>query len=152
MLKVLRSKNFARWILIVLAAALIVVWGLGSIVRRSGGPSYAGEIFGKKISFREYAASWRAVKNDAMMRYEDFHKIYKQLDLEGQAWDRLILLHEAKRQRIKVDDKEVIDTIQGFQFLIRDGQFDNELYAYVLTNKLGVSPREFEEDMRDALQ
>jgi peptidyl-prolyl cis-trans isomerase D len=153
MLKIFRSKNFVKLILIGLAVALIAVWGLGSAVRRGGGgaPTYAGTIFGKKVAFKEYAKNWTAVKNDAMMRYKDFHKIYKQLDLEGQAWDRLILLYEAKRRRIKVNDQEVIDTIHNFSDLIRDGKFDTELYEYVLTNRFRISPREFEEDMRNSL-
>ena len=154
MLRQLRSKKVAKKVLIGLAIIIIpafVLWGAGSSSRRGQGPSFAGTIFGKKISFEDYAKSWRAVKNDAMMRYEDFHKIYKQLDLEGQAWDRLILLHEAKRQRIKVTDKEVIDTITGFPFLIRDNKFDNTLYEHVITNTLRTTPREFEEDMRNSL-
>ena len=153
MLKLFLSKNITKLILIGLAIALIAVWGLGSAVRRERGrgPAFAGTIFGKNVSFEDYAESWRAVKNEAMMKYEDFHKIYKQLDLRGEAWNRLILLHEAKRQKIKVNNQEVIDTIRNFAFLIRDNRFDTELYEQVVTNTFRVSPREFEEDMRGSL-
>jgi peptidyl-prolyl cis-trans isomerase D len=153
MLRQLRSKKVAKKLLIGLAIIIIpafVLWGAKSSSRK-GGPTSAGTIFGAKISFDEYATNWRAVRNDAMMRYEDFHKIYKQLDLEQQAWDRLILLHEAKRQRIRVSNEEVIETIRGFSFLIRDNKFDNELYENIVTNTFRTTPREFEEDIRNSL-
>jgi peptidyl-prolyl cis-trans isomerase D len=135
-----------------LAVALIAVWGIGSMVRRRGrGPYFAGAIFGRKVSFKEYADAWRAVKNEAIMKYENFEKIYNQLDLEQEAWDRLMLLHEAKRRRIKVSDEEVIKTIQNFPFLIRENKFDVALYEYIVANTFRISPREFEEDIRDSL-
>lgn len=155
MLRQLRNKEVAKKIIIGLAIIIIpafVLWGAGSLRGgRRRGPSYAGTIFGKKVSFDEYAESWRAVKNEAMMRYENFYKIYKQLDLEGEAWDRLILLHEAKRRGIKVSDEDVINTIRSFPFLIRDNKFDAELYEHVITNMFRISPREFEEDIRGSL-
>ena len=79
MLKQLRSKDVAKKILIGLAIIIIpafVLWGAGSLRGgRSDRPRYAGTIFGRKVSFQEYADSWRAVRNDARMRYQDFDKI-----------------------------------------------------------------------------
>lgn len=154
MLRQLRNKKIAKKIIIGLAVIIIpafVLWGARSSSRRQRGPSFAGTIFGKKVSFEEYTKSWGAVKNEAMMRYEDFYKIYKQLDLRGEAWTRLILLHEAERQKIKVSDEEVIGTIRSFPFLTRDNKFDTSLYEHVMTNTFRTSPREFEEDMRNSL-
>lgn len=154
MLRQLRSKKVAKKILIGLAFIIIpafVLWGAKSSSDRRRGPTFAGKIFGSNISFDEYTISWRAVKNEAMMKYKDFYKIYKQLDLQGEAWERLILLHEGKRQNIKVGNEEVIKTIRNFPFLIRDNRFDNRLYEYVVTNTFQMTPREFEEDVRDSL-
>ncbi|MEA3306131.1 MAG: SurA N-terminal domain-containing protein, partial [Candidatus Omnitrophota bacterium] len=152
MLKRFRNKKITKIILMGLAAALIVVWGLGSVLRRDRGPASAGAIFGRNISLQEYAKSWRAVKNEAMMRHKDFDKIYKQLRLEDEAWNRLIILHEAKKQKIKVSDEEVISTVRGFSFLVKDGKFDNELYERLLAETFRTPVREFEESMRDSLK
>ena len=152
MLKRFRNKKITKMILIGLAAALIVVWGLGGVLRRGQPSSFAGTIFGRKISLQDYAKSWRAVKNEAMMRYENFDKIYKQLRLEEEAWNRLILLHEAKRQRIKVSDEEIIDTIRNFPFLIRNDKFDNKFYERLLAETFRTPIREFEESIRGSLK
>jgi len=156
MLRILRKKETAKKVLIGLAAIIIpafVLWGAGSAVRgrRQRGPSFAGTIFGKKVSLEDYAVNLRAARNDAMLRYKDFEKIYRQLDLPARAWERLILLYEAKRQRIKVSNKEVVETIRSFPFLIRNGTFDRQLYKQIVTNTFRMSPREFEEEIRDTL-
>ncbi len=153
MLRQLRNKKVAKKILIGLALIIIpafVLWG-AKYQSQDRGPDYAGAIFGKKVTFEEYSTAWRAVRNDAMMRYENFNEIYKQLDLKGEAWNRLILLHEAERRGIKAADEEVIRTIRNFPFLIRDGRFDNTLYEHIVTNTFRMTPREFEEDMRGGL-
>ncbi|MDD5680388.1 MAG: peptidyl-prolyl cis-trans isomerase [Candidatus Omnitrophica bacterium] len=155
MLKQLRNKDTAKKIFIVLALIIIpafVLWGTGSMTQNKSGGTYAGVMLGKKVSNQDYGSSWRAVKNEAIMRYPNFNEIYEQLDLNGQAWDRLILLREAERMRIKVTDDEVIKTIRSFQFLSRGGRFDVEMYERLLKNTFQTSPRDFEEDMRGSLK
>src|SRR3989338_10672262 len=137
MLKQLRNKETAKKIFIFLALIIIpafVLWGVGSTTKSKSGPQYAGIVFGKKVSLEDYGQNWRAVKNEALMRYPNFNEIYEQLDLNGQAWDRLILLAEADKERIKINDEDVIKTIQGFPFLSRGGKFDVELYERLLKN------------------
>ena len=153
MLRQLRNKKVAKKILIGLALIIIpafVLWG-ARYQSREKGPDCAGFIFGSKVSFDEYSVAWRAVRNDAMMRYKDFNKIHKQLDLKGEAWNRLTLLHEAKKHGIKALDDEVIGMIRSFPFLVKDGRFDDRLYEYIMTNNFGITPREFEEDIRGTL-
>ena len=154
MLKQLRNKETAKKIFIVLALIIIpafVLWGVGSTTKSKSGPQYAGIVFGKKVSLEDYGQNWRAVKNEALMRYPNFNEIYEQLDLEGQAWDRLILLREADRERIKVTDDEVINTIRSFPFLSSGGKFNTDAYERLLKNVFQASPREYEEDMRGSL-
>jgi len=156
MLRQLRNKEVAKKILIGLAIIIIpafVLWGAGSMRgSRREGPAYAGYIFGKKVSLEDYANAWRAVRNEAMMRYENFEKIYDKLNLEEEAWTRLIMLNEAGRLGIRVRDDEVVDAIQSFPFLSRGGRFDNELYNYIVTNTFRMTAREFEEDIRDSIK
>jgi hypothetical protein len=67
------------------------------------------------------------------------------------AWDRLIMVAEAKKQNLRISDGEVITFIKTMPIFLRDGKFDERLYGYVLRNNLGLAPRGFEEMMRENL-
>src|SRR3989338_6391314 len=119
MLKALRKKGVAKKIFICLAIVIVpafVLWGSASLLR-SQRSSYAGKISGRKVSFDEFQESLRAVQTQALMQFgENFYKIQRFLKLNLEAWDRLILLQEAKRRRIKVSDQEVIEEINQLPF------------------------------------
>ena len=153
MLRQLRQKKVMKRILWGLAVIIIpafVLWGAGSLGERR---NYAGIIFGKKVSLREYVNAWEAAKNEALMAYgSKFYEIVDRLDLDNQAWDRLIMLREAKRKRIKVSDSEVISFISRIPFFLdKDGSFDRRKYEIILSNTFRRSPRKFEEDIRESL-
>ena len=155
MLKVLRKKGVAKKILIGLAIIIIpafVLWGSGSMIRSRKGPNYAGVIFGKKIDFDQYNNSLLACKNQAIMMYGDnFYKMQKFLNLKAEAWDRLILLHEAKRRKIKVTDSEIIERISKYPFFQKDGKFDNKIYQHLLDYVFKAPARKFEEETRKVI-
>jgi len=155
MLKALRKKEVAKRILYVLAAIIIpafVLWGAGSLIRDRRTANYAGEIFGKKISLDQYRGSLLAVKNQAIIKFgENFFKLQSFLNLEKEAWDRLILLHEARKRKIKVSDKEVVLRIRSLPFLKTNEEFDQKLYQYLLDRVLQTRARDFEEEIRHAL-
>ena len=96
MLKKLRNKKTAKKVWIILAILIIpafVLWGSGSLIRSKQEATYAGRIFGRNISFLEYRDALDAVKNTAIMQFGDnFPEIEKVLNLESQAWMRIILL------------------------------------------------------------
>jgi peptidyl-prolyl cis-trans isomerase D len=152
MLKQLRHKKTAKKVWIILAAIIVpafVLWGSGSLIRSKQEANYAGMIFGKKISFLEYRDAMEAVKNAAVMQFGDkFNEMRKFLNLESQAWQRLILLHEAKKRKIKASDREVIGLIQSYPFFQRQGRFDNRLYNETLQYVFNTQPRFFEEQNR----
>src|SRR3989338_9034316 len=130
MLKSLRKKGVAKKIFIVLAIVIVpafVLWGSASLLR-SQKSSYAGKIFGKKVSFDEFQESLRAVQTRGLLQFgENFYKIQRFLNLELEAWDRLILLYEAKKKRIRVTDQEVIGRIAEIPFFQRNGKFDQKI-------------------------
>ncbi len=153
MLKLLRKKEVYKKILFVLAGVIIcafVLWGTPQF-NKDDGPSFAGQLFGQRISLKEYSLAYQAVFHDAMMRYENLQDIIKQLRLEEQAWDRVMLLHEARRQRIKVADSEIVEQIQSYPFWQRGGAFDPMLYEQIITNHFRTTPREFEEEARGSI-
>ena len=156
MLNVLRKRGNLKkimWGLAILIIPAFVLWGSGSSIRSSGLPKYAGEIFGKRISFRQYEASFQAARREALLIYgEDFNKVAKFLNLEKEAWQRLILLYQAKKERIKVSDEEVINFIQKLPFFQKEGRFSQERYNVFLDYAFRISPRDFEEQIRETLK
>ncbi|MDD2731513.1 MAG: SurA N-terminal domain-containing protein, partial [Candidatus Portnoybacteria bacterium] len=136
MLKKLSNKQFAKKIWIVLAILIVpafVLWGFGNAFRSDKGSGYAGKLFGKKVTALEFQDAYAAVKNQAIIQLGDkFTELQQQINLQSQAWDWLILAHEAKKRKIKASDKEVAETIQSFPFFQRKGQFDNKTYAEML--------------------
>ena len=152
MLKLLRNKKLAKKIWIALAIMVLpafLLWGFGSVSKDQKRSAYAGEIFGKKVSEIDYNNSLEAAKNLAVIRYgEKFSEVEKQLNLRGQAWQRLILLHEAKMRKINASDREVIELIESYPFFQYKSAFDNRIYKDMLQYIFKTQPRAFEEQTR----
>jgi peptidyl-prolyl cis-trans isomerase D len=153
MLKKLRHKKTAKkiWItLCILILPAFLFWGIGSVSRNRPKVTYSGKIFGKTVPYSEYKDALEATKNQAIMQFGDkFSEVQKQLNLEAQAWERLILLYEAKKRRIKVGDKEVVDFIRRYPFFQYNGKFDNRIYNQMLEYVFRTQSRVFEEQTRE---
>ncbi|MDD4980723.1 MAG: peptidylprolyl isomerase [Candidatus Omnitrophica bacterium] len=156
MLKKLRHKKTAKkiWIvLILLIVPAFVFWGFGSFMRNKQEATYVGIIYGKKITPLQYKDALDAVKNQAIIQFGDnLSEIEKNLNLESQAWERLILLAEAKKRKINASDKEVVELIQGYPFFLdKNGRFNNQVYSQMLQYVFRTQPRVFEEQARQNL-
>ncbi len=155
MLRQLRNKKTAKKIWIGLAVIILpafVFWGSGSLIRNKGESGYAGRIFGRKIPVAEYKDSLDASRNQMIIQYGDnLSEIQKNVNLESLAWERLVLLAEAKKRGTKVSDKEVVDLIRGYPFFQRKGVFDNAIYAQMMQYVFRAQPRLFEEQTRQNL-
>ena len=155
MLKKLRKRKTAKKIWIILTILILpafVFWGFGSFIRSKQEITYAGKIFGKKVSLLEYKDTLEAVKNQAIIQFGDnLSEIEKKLNLESMAWDRLVLLVEAKKRKINVTDQEVIALIKSYPFFQRKGQFDNQIYSQMLQYVFRAQARIFEEQTRQSL-
>jgi len=152
MLKQLRNKKTAKKVWVVLAAIIVpafVLWGAGSLVGDKQKSAFAGRLFGKKISQLEFKDALDAVKNQVVIQFGDnLPQAQKYLNLEAQAWVRLMLLHEAARRGMTASDKEVIETIENYPFFQRNGQFNNRIYTQMLEYSFRTLPRVFEEEVR----
>jgi hypothetical protein len=152
MLRVLRHKKTAKkiWIglaLIIIPAFTLLGFGGTSCNREASRP--LGRIFGRPVSNTEFRDAISAVTTSAIMQYGDqFREIEKELNLEAQAWERLILLYEAKRRGIKTSDQEIIQTIRSLPYFQYKGAFDNRIYNQTLQYVFRLKAREFEEQMR----
>ncbi len=152
MLKNLRKKKTKKTIWIILAVLLVpafILWGSSSLVRNKEEPSSVGRIFGKNISLLEYKDAMEAVKAQMIMQFGDkYLEVQKSLDLDSLAWDRLILLTEAKKHKIRASDKEVVETIESYPLFQSKGRFSERLYAEMLKYVLRTQPRTYEEQTR----
>ncbi|MDP2941181.1 MAG: SurA N-terminal domain-containing protein [Candidatus Omnitrophota bacterium] len=152
MLNKLRNKKTARKIWITLAVIIVpafIFWGFGGAVRSREETRVAGRISGKAITSQEYRDAMDAVKNQAMMQFgESFEEVKKYLNLETQAWQRLVLLSEAKKRGINASDNEVIAYVEKFPLFTRQGRFDKRLYTQVIQYEFRAQPRVFEEQVR----
>jgi len=160
MLKLFRKKNVARlvlWGILILILPAFVIWGSGSLGgSREKGPTFVGLINNKKVSFDDFAESLHAIRCQIILNYFNQPKV---LDLflndkpfMGRlAWDRLIMAKEARKQKIKVPDQNVVNFIRSHPLFLRNGVFDEKLYDYILRNNVGMDPRTFEEIVRDNL-
>ncbi|MDD5422163.1 MAG: peptidylprolyl isomerase [Candidatus Omnitrophota bacterium] len=160
MLKILRQKHISKivfWALVILIMPAFVLWGTGNLGGgKSKGPKYAGLVDNKKVTFDEFAQSLNCVKAQILMNYfnqpQALDMFMKDKDLMGRlAWDRILMAGEARKNKIKVTDAEVIKAIKTHPMFVRNGKFDDRLYEYVLRNNLGLYPRNFEEVMRENL-
>ncbi|MEI6832286.1 MAG: SurA N-terminal domain-containing protein [Candidatus Omnitrophota bacterium] len=155
MLKILRNKKTAKKIWIGLAIIIIpafTLWGFGSSGSSREENMPAGKIFGKNVSTLEFKKALAAAKTAAILQFGDkFSEVEKYLNLETQAWERLILLQEAKRRKLSINDREVVDTIQKASYFQNKGAFDNKTYMEILRYVFRLQPRTFEEQMRQNL-
>ena len=157
MLKLLRHKNVSKvvlWGILILILPAFVIWGAGSMGKESKGPKFVGMIDGKKVSFDNFAGAISSVRCQIFLNYFNNQKalgeLLKNQSLMGKiAWDRLIMLKEAKRLKIKASNDEVVTYIRSHPLFMRNGKFDEGMYGYILRNNLGLDPRSFEEITRE---
>ncbi|MCM8774193.1 MAG: peptidylprolyl isomerase [Candidatus Omnitrophica bacterium] len=148
MLKKIRSRQvkIVFWILIILIVPPFFFWGVTSFTRtrRENANIF---IDGKLISPEEF----RKYQNASNIYYRlimgrDFSKQITQEILDSKALEFLLLLWKAKKDKVTVSDKEVIETIE--KIFSVDGKFDKELYLRYTKDGLGILPRTFEEYIR----
>ena len=149
MLNVCRKNT--KIIIWITVAALALLFGAGSIAnlvndKKSG--RFAGEVFGKNVTFQEYNQFFRATQL--------FMPSEKPVDdpelLRNYTWQNIIYSCEAKRKGVKITDEEVrgqIANILRQQGLISPTE---EQYKIWLTRTLHLTPREFEEGLREFIR
>ena len=158
MLKIFRKKIVSKiilWSLLILILPAFVMWGSASISRsKEKGPKYVGTIDNRKISFEEFYNALSGIRSQIILNYFNQPKVLDALLgnkslLAKLAWDRLLLMREAKKLKIRVSNKEVVQFLQTHPLFSRNGVFDEKFYAYILRNNIGLEPRVFEETVRE---
>lgn len=158
MLKLFRKKIVSKiilWGLLILILPAFVMWGNASMSRsKDKGPTYVGIFDNRKISFEQLYQAISGVRSQIILSYYNQPQILEALlnnkpMLAKIGWDRILMLEEAKKLRLKAPDSEVIATIRSHPLFTRDGAFDEKFYSYILRNNIGLDPRAFEEIVRE---
>lgn len=146
MLKAIRQN--AKIFLYLLIAAFIL-WLIFDVLNFTQVNPYAGKIFNKAVPINEFQKAYTAARTKAIFTYGDKIREIKNLDLENDAWDRLILLYETKKKKFSITDKEVVAFIKNLGiFQDKTGKFSRRFYDDLLRYSLGLTPAEFEEQIR----
>jgi len=144
------------WILVIaVIVTFVFTFGPASLIKqgKSNQPKYAGIIFGKKISLENFLKSRHYCYYQALMIYgKNLSKIIDYINLDEQAWDRLILLEEVKRRKITVSNEEVIKEIKQMPLFKEGDKFDPKRYKVIVTRYFKTDPRSFEEETRKNMQ
>ncbi|MDD5669133.1 MAG: SurA N-terminal domain-containing protein [Candidatus Omnitrophica bacterium] len=154
-MKYFHDKKTQKKIWIFLALIIVpafVLWGTGSVMRSQQSNRPVGRIAGKTVSLDDYKNALNATQTQMYLQFGDkYDELKKFFNLEAQAWDRLILLIEAKKRKLKADDKEVINFISSVPLFQRKGEFDSKIYNQMVLYSFRTSPRIFEEQIRQSL-
>ena len=154
---ILRSKKFAKRVLIGLLIVIIpafVLWGVGNLASR---PGPVGQIGSHKISAEEFVKSRQGIKVQILFSYfgdtNTLNTILQNRTLVNfMAWERLMLLDALKNMKVKVSNDDLLTFITRHPLFQRKGVFDKNIYAYILKNNLSMDPHQFEEIVRDNLK
>ncbi|MCG2710796.1 MAG: peptidyl-prolyl cis-trans isomerase [Candidatus Omnitrophica bacterium] len=145
--KLRKHTKTIMWGIAIFIVPAFVIWNIGSAVknRRSG---FAGKIFNKKVSWVDFTQEKNAVRNDIKMRYGEQPEQYSNID--EQTWTRLIILNEAKKAKIKVSDKELLEFIKNLP-VFKFAKLAPENYAMIITRVFQQTPAEFESGIRHSI-
>lgn len=155
MLKFLRNKKNQKRIYIILSAVILppfLFWGVTMNSKEESTTSTLGVINGKNITIKDYLAAYRAVQHEISIVYGSRAKeAARYLNFKGRAWDRLLLLDYAKKEKIRVKDEEVVQWLISQPAFLHQGRFDQDFYDRYVNQALRISPRDFEEEIRQML-
>ena len=141
-----RRMRLILWILVIVVIVTFIPWGVGVRMRARGDKRLGavGELFGKSVSRAEFDDARMAVRTDSLLRRTNLND----KTINERAWERLLMLAEARRESISIPDKELALTIQA-QFG-GEGNFDQRVYENILRN-VGVTPGLYEEWTRQSM-
>lgn len=131
-----------------IAAICFILCGGYSITTLKKDGRFAGEVFGKSVTFQEYNQFYRATQ-----LFMPSEKPVEDPDLlRGYTWQNIIYAREAKREGLKVSDQDVRDEITSI--LKQQGLTDPtpQQYNIWLTRSLHMTPHEFEEGLREFIR
>ena len=144
------------WGLAAIIIPAFVLWGAGSATRKDTPFKYIGAIDGEKISFDDFVKCMQDTRVTLFLNYFNQPQVLREIQndrakMNRFTWEQLIVKEFAKKDDIQVSDDEVVNFLTSHPLFSRNGVFDNRTYEYILRNSVGMSPRDFEESVRNLL-
>ncbi len=157
MLRMLQNKKLQKKVLMTILIFILpgfLIWGFSSSVKNTRQQNMSlGKIFNRNISEEDYLEAIRAVEIQLQLQLgENYYQLQKLFDLKNMALQRLVMLYEADKRKIRVSDAELAEYIQKNPSFYRKGTFDNNLYEQEIKYSLRMQPRAFEEMTRKNLK
>ena len=145
-------RRRTSWIIAAILILPFILFFHATSQAPSKGPGgIAGVVFGKEIPWAAFQEQrlWlrRQLENQLGSKVQE--EALESL-LTRSAWDKLMLVEEAKRTRRRVDDQELARFIQGIAEFQQNGRFIPERYHRFLRAS-GMSPQTFEGRLRNDL-
>jgi peptidyl-prolyl cis-trans isomerase D len=160
MMKFLRSQSqTVLWlILLVLGGSFLFYGNVGSLLTGGGhGTTDYGRIDGQDLSYAELADAVRTTRTALIIGggAQQLNQPGGHERLAEDAWEQLLLLHEADKLHIEVSDQELIDYIHSWPIFQKDGVYSPDLYQQqmaMLENTAHITPDAFETFLRSRLR
>jgi len=147
-------KSILWLIIFAFVGTIFYSWGMGGASTSGGG--VIASVNGEKIYQGEYERTFNNIIDFYRQQFRNqfSNEMIKKLDLKNQALDALIhkkiLLLEAKKQKIKVSNEEVISHIKNLPAFQNNNKFNESAYTNFIRSKR-LTPGEFEEGQRETL-
>lgn len=136
------------WALVILILPAFCLWGLGGYLGDESRKP-AGMMHGKKITAGEFANVKSACMINALIVYgRRFNDLSQYLDFNKQAWDRMLLLDEAKRLGITISNDELAAQLRNL--FSAGGEFSKSRYDEFIKNS-GINPLTLEKNVRETM-
>jgi len=133
-----------------------VFWGSSFLRRRQkNGQNIVGKIANHNITYSQFL-EYRTMAQISLQLLlgEDFYRKLsfkdRNKEIERRAWEYALLLWKAKKEKIKVSDKEVAEEIKKRFF--PKGKFDKRLYFIFVRRILRIEPYIFERYLRKIIK
>lgn len=144
-----KYAKFILWTIAVLIIPSFILWGVGSALQSQNQARVAGRIFNRNVPRSEFRQAYQTTL--ALLFLSGMEEYIPFIDPVEFTWDRLILLHEAKRREIRVPDEEVAAYIRKIPAFVDENGFTQKRYEEILRLRLQTTPRSFEEEIRSTL-
>lgn len=139
------------WVLAIVIIPAFVLWG-GLAFLKEKNQNIVAKVGGRTITINDmrYYATMAQLSLALAGVSEKEKKITNQ-DIIQTAFDYILLLWKANKDRVRVSDSEVIASIKQMKFFLRDGKFEAEYYKHML-RQMRMEPQTFEEYIRNFLK
>ncbi|MEI8350534.1 MAG: SurA N-terminal domain-containing protein [Candidatus Omnitrophota bacterium] len=152
MLSKFRTQHIKKiiWGLVIVIVPAFVLWGAISYIKERKDQTI-GKIAGRPITMTDFSYYINMAKlYFSFVPMPDKSKKITTQDILFKAKQYMLLLWKARREKISVSDKEVVDMIKKIKVFARDGTFDVGYYNRFLRYNR-IDARTFEEYIRDSL-